>query len=105
MVEKLERRRLMSGDVSVRLEDGWLRVEGDAADNLVIVERSATDPSAVVVRGEEGTTLNGASDALTFAGAAADLWLRARMGHGDDRLSVLALDTANRVRISMGAGS
>ena len=104
MIEQLERRRLMSGDVVVRLEDGWLRVEGDESDNVVIVERSGSDPAAVVVRGEGGTTLNGAAKDLIFSGAADGLRLRARLGRGDDRLTIIGLDSAASAWLNLGGG-
>ena len=104
MIEQLERRCLMSGDVVVRLEDGWLRVDGDESDNVVIVEQSSTDPSALIVRGEDGTTLNGSTDVLTFAGAAEKMRLRARMGRGDDRLTVRGLVAGGSARLHLGGG-
>ena len=104
MVERLEMRRLLSGDVAVYLEGGWLHVRGDASDNALVIESVADDSASVIVRGEEGTTLNGAVDTLRFEGVAGGLRLLAHMGRGDDRLTIDGLDSAESAHLHMGYG-
>jgi hypothetical protein len=101
MIEQLESRRLMSGDISVQSQDGELRIGGDAFDNAVIIEQS--ESGAVVVRGEEGTTVNGLAGALTLGGADG-LSILVRLRRGDDQLTLRGFDTAASAHIHMGAG-
>jgi hypothetical protein len=88
IIEPLESRVLLAGDVTAVVEDGDLRITGDAEDNLIDVTVVNGD---IVVQGVDGTTINGSSDPfVAFAGTttiAGDF--RARLRGGDDTLRLL----------------
>jgi hypothetical protein len=99
MVETLESRTLLAGNVTAVVEDGDLRITGDAEDNLVDVMVVNGD---IVVQGVDGTTVNGSSDPfVAFAGTttiAGDL--EARLRGGDDTLRLFGpLTVAGRTSV------
>lgn len=105
VVEALESRTLLAGDVTAVVEDGDLTLTGDGEDNLVDVMVVNGD---IVVQGVDGTTINGSSDPfIAFAGTttmAGDL--EARLRGGDDTLRLfgpLTIAGTTHVRDHRGA--
>ena len=101
--ELLESRTLLAGNVTAGLVDGNLIITGDADDNNVEV---VVTVDGVVVRGLDGTTVNGsADDAIlipdsdTVRGS-----LIANMGDGNDRIQIEGVDVRRRITISGGNG-
>jgi hypothetical protein len=105
IVEPLESRTLLAGNVTAVVDDGDLTLTGDADDNLVDVMVVNGD---IVVQGVDGTTINGSSDPfVAFAGTttiAGDF--KARLGSGDDTLRLfgpLTVAGTTHVRDHRGA--
>ena len=99
MIEPLEPRRLLAGNVGVTLASGVLQLTGDDAANQVLVETSA-DGSRLTLTGEDGTAVAGRTRvAYDFAGA-----IVIRLAGGDDVLRVRGARFSNGVGIELGAG-
>lgn len=90
------------GAVAVRVNRGVLSIRGDGSANAVtIVVGSA--PGEFVVSGAAGTTVNGQAGPVTLAGVTRGL--RAKLGAGDDRLSVTAPALPGDVSVDLGRGT
>ena len=63
-VEALETRALLAGDLAATISRGDLILEGDRAANKIEV---TVEDGDVVVRGLDGTTINGQPDFVAFA--------------------------------------
>lgn len=91
---------LADGDVAaVAVGRHGLRIDGDAAANDVVVERAA-EGGGIVVRGRNGTTVNGQM-AVEFP---TPRKLDVALGDGDDVLSLGAVRLRTRLRVDLGAG-
>lgn len=103
-IESLEGRILLSGDVSAVVHEGNLNLQGDGEDNLVEVTVTG---DGVIVRGLDGTTINGAGDDfVAFAGVdTIDGNLVVNLRGGDDVLLLSGgLNVGRDVRFHGGAG-
>lgn len=121
MIEPLEPRALLSGDVTAEVINGSLILRGDDAANVITIDR---DPltGAVRVLGNFGTdnrgqvlpehttTVNGQPSVvhperpfLSFDNVTRDV--RVELGGGDDKLVVNGLDLPRRLRVDAGAGA
>lgn len=77
---------MLSGNVVADISDGSLRLGGDAQDNLVKI---ALEDGDVVVRGRDGTTVNGAETFVAFENTdTVPEDVIARLGEGDDTLII-----------------
>ncbi len=87
LVESLETRTLLAGDVAVSVVDGSLLVQGDAESNQVHI-RSGQNPGEFVVAGIPGsnTTVNGQEGPALFTGVLRHVV--AGLGEGDDSIIV-----------------
>ena len=100
--ERLEPRALLAGNVLVQLQDGNARITGDGAANQFEITGGV---NSILVRGLEGTTINGAtteftlSSSSTFSGQ-----LTIDSGDGNDRVAVGADVTLSDLQILGGAG-
>jgi hypothetical protein len=87
--QSLEPRTMMTGNVTVQVVDGDLKITGDSKDNKVTVVQAVTqgtvEPGRFFVSGLNGTTINGGSGAY-FTGVTRDVNIS--LGGGDDRLTV-----------------
>lgn len=101
MVESLESRRLMAGDVSVALEGSFLRVEGDNLDNQIAI--SQTVAGDVVVAGQNGTLINGLAS-VRFVRPALNA-MEVRMEGGNDTVTLRGVQVANDMFVDLGAGN
>lgn len=80
-IEGLERRTCRAGDVAVEIDDGFLKVTGDAFGNEVLVQQ--VDVQKFRVTGLNGTTVNGlGQQEFVFNGQDVEIGLK----DGDDRL-------------------
>lgn len=80
-IEGLERRTCRAGDVAVEIDDGVLKVTGDAFGNEVLVQQ--VDVQKFQVTGLNGTTVNGLGQQdFVFNGQDVEIGLK----DGDDRL-------------------
>jgi cyclophilin family peptidyl-prolyl cis-trans isomerase len=104
-LEFLERRTLLTGNVQVQLLAGNAFLTGDSGNNSVEI---VADSNNIVVRGLDGTTINGGPDVFTlsvgsttFAGS-----LTAFLGAGNDLLKVGAqVSISGAVTLDGGAGN
>lgn len=90
------------GDVTVRVARGTLRVQGDNAANAVGIAAGPT-VGEFIVRPQGGTTLNGQSGPVTLTGVTRGI--RAKLGAGDDRLSVTGPALPGDVSLDLGRGT
>ena len=103
-VELLERRTLLTGNVTAAFSHGDLVLRGDDADNSVAI---LNDGGNLVVRGSSETTINGSSaDFVAIVGATNihdDLWIDLR--GGNDTLSLQDVQVGDDVRMRSGSGN
>jgi hypothetical protein len=102
LVEQLESRELLAGNVLVQLQNGNATITGDAAANQFEITGGL---NSILVRGLEGTTINGDSATFTLATTSAfNGGLVISLGQGNDRLSIGADVSLGSVRILGEAG-
>ncbi|MBX7165628.1 MAG: hypothetical protein K1X74_04710 [Pirellulales bacterium] len=99
-LESLERRALMAGDVTAQVIHGALVIEGDKADNQIILSNTAE--GALSVQGLGDTTING--DLAAFTTTARIASINVRLGEGADRLEVQGLAFRGNLNASLGKG-
>ena len=102
IVEKLQARFALAGDVSAVIDNGYLVLRGDDAANDVKVER--VSGNQVRVSGQNNTKINGLDQpALLRVRKGFDL----QMKGGDDKLAVIGLNAVGRyeIRMDLGAGN
>ena len=103
-VEALERRTLLTGNVTAAFSHGDLILRGDDADNTVSIVHEGGN---LLVRGSNGTTINGSSSdfvAIVGGNQIADD-LRIDLRGGNDILSVQGVEVRDDLRIWSGDGS
>src|SRR5687768_16081974 len=92
-VERLERRRMLAGDVLVSVVDGDLMIQGDREPNAIVISQASDGMYTVAgaLDDDDGlpTTVNGGPSGV-FAGMDDDL--RIRMGRGDDLVEIGGID-------------
>jgi cyclophilin family peptidyl-prolyl cis-trans isomerase len=103
-VEILESRALLAGDVRVSFNGDNIRVTGDEGDNAIRVRK---DASSVIIEGLEGTTINGAANAVVLSNDPTTLkgrlWIY--MEGGNDKAVIANGVTAQKgVRLYGGDG-
>ena len=102
ILEKLQDRLVMAGNVSAVIDSGYLVLRGDDAANEVSIER--VSGNQVRVSGTNNTTINGLTQpALLRVQKGFDLQMRG----GDDKLTVIGLNAVGRyeIRMDLGAGN
>ena len=102
--ELLERRTLLTGNVTAAFSHGDLVLRGDDADNSVAI---LNDGGNLVVRGSSGTTINGSSaDFVAIVGAThIHDDLRIDLRGGNDTLSLQNVQVGDDVRLRSGSGN
>ena len=87
VLEPLERRMLLSGNVTVFVSGVDLIIQGDAGDNSVSVTQDSLEfADQFQVTGLDGTTINNGVDPHIFQGVFGDVQFA--MGDGDDSVQV-----------------
>jgi len=83
LLEQLESRTLLTGNVLVSLSGAGAQITGDAGNNEIEV---VVDNGSVIVRGLNGTTINSGTTAFTLANASTTFSgnLTALLGDGND---------------------
>jgi hypothetical protein len=105
MLEGLENRRLLSGDVIVQQVGDRLEIVGDNYGNQIKVYSNG--PNQVCVQGENYTTVNGGSGACCFYGIDE---IKAKMNGGNDTFRAVGLclssdpDDPDELYVDGGAG-
>jgi hypothetical protein len=82
-IDRLERRVVLSGNITAVVSGGSLLLTGDAQDNTVALEQS-TPGSFIVSGGFSDTTINGGTDPIAVSGVTRDV--RFAAGGGLDQL-------------------
>jgi hypothetical protein len=102
LVESLESRRLLAGNITAALDagSGEFRINGDRGANQVQLTFD-TNTAALTLTGENGTTINGSTTPVAVGGYTS---IRFEMGKGDDSILVqtLAPDTSVVIDSSLG---
>jgi hypothetical protein len=102
-VEALESRVVLDGSVTAFLNGaGDLIVQGDDAGNSVRIDRSAGPGSPIQVSGGADTAINGVLGGTAVIGSV--LNIDVRLGGGNDRISVDAVDVPGAVLMVLGDG-
>ena len=101
---KLEERKMLAGNVRVAVSDGAVFLRGDAENNQVEILGEFT-PAEIVVRGVDGTTING-RDEIVISGLDAQLpnGIRAHLGQGDDFIRIEQVKVGGSNRVFGGTG-
>ncbi len=102
LVESLENRALMAGDVLASVRGSILRLEGDAAANEVAM--TDLGGGRIEVKGVNGTTINGSASAILER---VHLGIRVELKEGNDVLSFVGNKDhiLPNVSISTGTGN
>ncbi len=100
--ELLEPRALLAGNVLVQLQDGNAVITGDNAANQLEITGGL---NSILVRGLDGTTVNGGTSTFTLSSTAAFSGsLQISLGQGNDQLTIGADVSLAVVRILGEAG-
>jgi hypothetical protein len=102
LLESLEDRRLLAGDVSASVRHDTLIVTGDDAGNSFVITRQADDRTSFRVTPTDGTTINGSTAPLVFAGVSRGMSIEMRSG--DDALTLDNVRVFGVVAIDAGDG-
>jgi hypothetical protein len=101
MMDTLEGRVMLSGNVAVSVVSGNLVVRGDASANSIVLNHSGLTKNKVRVSGADGTTINGAAGPIIFSAVHG---LNLKLGDGNDSLKLDDLTFDHAVLIDAGAG-
>ena len=106
MMETLENRTLMSGDVLVKIKNDRATLTGDGLGNSIVLTAGGIDNDHFVVTGIDGTTVNGKSQfsIVTYPGNPfSSMYIK--MGGGDDHVNIAEFGDAEPISIDLGAGN
>jgi hypothetical protein len=101
MIERLEPRQLLAGNVTTETLDGALIVTGDDSANRISITRDNNDRSTLRVIPLEGTTLNGSPDPVVFSSTKG---LSIDLTGGDDQVDLLGAYVRGSLIVNTGAG-
>lgn len=102
LAEQLESRALLAGNVLVQVQNGNATITGDTAANQLEITGGL---NSILVRGLEGTTINGGSATFTLASTSTfNGGLVISLGQGNDRLTIGADVALGSVSIFGEAG-
>jgi hypothetical protein len=99
MMDNLESRVMLSGNVAVSVVSGNLVVRGDASANSIVMNNAGKNK--VRIAGANATTINGAAGLLIMSAVHG---LSLKLGDGNDTLKLDDLTFGRAVSIDMGAG-
>jgi len=100
MIDPLEPRRLLSGNVAVKISDGHVRFIGDAGSNTLVITYSRPEHQ-LIVAGRSGTTVDGKSSRVY---AARDS-IAVSLGAGDDVVTLQRFSGGFNVGVDLGDGN
>ncbi len=104
LMESLEPRQLLSGNVFALVAAGNLFVVGDAVDNDIILSPGALAGQVQIASGATtATTVDHSTTPVTLAGVTGSIIVA--LGRGDDRLEVSGLTVPGQLVADMGVGS
>jgi len=108
MLDALESRTHLSGNVIATVANGSLVVRGDGDANQLIIELGPIldvvgAVPTVTITGLDGTTINGQSSPANFAQVTRDL--RVKLAGGDDVLTLRVMSTGRDLSVDLGRGA
>lgn len=89
--EPLEQRALLSGNVIAGIVNGQLVIRGDAESNAIRISVDPSNPAAILVSGENATTINGQADPLSLTGVVRTANIKLNAGDNQVTIDGLAL--------------
>ena len=99
LFEGLESRLMLSGDVTVSVVAGSLRIKGDAADNDITITGGG---GTFIISGNNGTTVNEGKGPGKFGGVTRDI--RVWFYEGNDVLKLDGVDVPRDLKVYGGNG-
>jgi hypothetical protein len=103
LIETLEHRVLLAGDVTVRVVRGNLEIRGDNAAQNIILDQNALSAGLWCVTAADATLINGVEGPLITAPVAHDVIVDLR--GGDDALSINSSACPRDLRVNTGRGA
>lgn len=101
LVETLENRSMLAGNVTASVSGADLIITGDALGNTITVESAGA--GIVQVRGFENTSVNGTANGLKTFNVSGSINIR--LNAGDDTVRVTNLVIQNKLLVDLGAGN
>jgi hypothetical protein len=99
MLETVESRRLLSGNVAVAFDGQQLEVVGDNLGNNVVISQSLA--GAITVSGQNGTLINGLPSVRFAQGLGLEKF-DVRMEGGEDRVTINRVNVAGDLNVDLG---
>lgn len=100
--ERLECRTLLVGNVTAQLAGSTVFVRGDGGDNSVEL---LLEEGNVILRGQEGTTVNGATTDFVLGNGSLTADLRVSLGEGNDTFVVNGVTISRNALLDGGSGN
>lgn len=104
--ERLERREVLSGDVTATIDGGNLIITGDASNNNIVITRGAAGQVVVAGGTDAGpgteTNVNGGVTAAVLTGHTGDILIDMRAGN--DRVVITNYVAPGVINATLGAG-
>ena len=105
--ERLERREVLSGNVTATIQDGNLIITGDAANNNIVISGGAVGEVVVSGGTDAGigteTTVNGGVTVVALTGFTGDMLIDLR--GGNDRVLVTSIAAPGAINATLGIGN
>jgi hypothetical protein len=101
-LDNLERRVMLSANVSATVVGGILTIVGGAAANAIVMDQTGLTATRVRISGTSGTTINGQPGPLVLSGVSG---LRVGLGGGDDSITFNGIKLSKGLSIGGGAGN
>lgn len=103
LIESLEGRIFLSGNVTAKIVNGHLYLFGDSAANAVEIRGELLDAKSLMITpGDDDTTINGLAEPAFFSGFPGHVIVR--LGAGDDSLHIANADLPKDLRVELEAG-
>src|SRR5687767_4654208 len=102
MMDTLEGRVMLSGNVTATVVSGNLVIRGDAAANSIVMNHSGLGRNQVRISGLDATTINGAAGPLVIGGVRG---LNSKMGAGNYNLKIDDVTVDRAMVIGGGSGN
>ncbi|MEZ6058726.1 MAG: hypothetical protein R3C19_00020 [Planctomycetaceae bacterium] len=105
-IEKLEDRLLLTGNVSVEISRGDIRISGDRSDNVISI---TLDNTGLTISGANGTTVNRVQRLVIPPGRIPaeidDVFINMAGGNDTVQANIAGVSVRHDVRVNLGAGN
>lgn len=102
LIQPLERRQLLAGNVAVDVVNDDLVITGDGSDNAIEINADLLDTTSLTITGVSDTTINGLGEPAFVSGFFGHVIIR--MAGGDDQVRISRADVPQDLQIDLGAG-